>query len=485
MDLNPFFRPEPYDHKIRLQFRNLKVDNFDNQRIFLSANAGAGKTYEIMQFIRTHRKYSILLLSYTRSVVADIKKKLQFGGHVDVMTYDALCLKNRNIMLGDQRPDGSTFCSDFTARKIYRRCLDETYDGSNTEKWVIKHKLKTLYDICKKDKVQNTRINKALILYDYAYKEYDVVIVDEAQDLDILKRMFFEKQIPTKAKIFVGDPKQSLYCDTNIFETNKVGDLCFKLTHTFRYGTQLIDLLNNQSEKHTAFPVKKTRVVIDTLANHLTDVKLILISAWKHILDFIPFLRESLVTVDSAKLRDIEICIEKHRLFQRWNDKWTQQLGPRGMADKTDFFEHHQKEYLLEFENNKWEELSIVIKNRKKRKRGTGPKITTVHKAKGLEETHVYLHKSCFPEHNTNPCSIHMKDKIYYTALTRCKMSVIFEGAYVYAPFHFTNIERELLSIKNGRTAVPLHEWQSFQLRNSILGKFPRITKQLQHTHVG
>ena len=59
-----------------------------------------------------------------------------------------------------------------------------------------------------------------------------------------------------KVKIYVGDPKQSIYYENNVFDGKA---RTFTFTHTFRYGGEVVDLINMYGNKHTSN--KKTKLV--------------------------------------------------------------------------------------------------------------------------------------------------------------------------------------------------------------------------------
>jgi hypothetical protein len=428
MDIRGFFRPKPDDESQRSLFRCLNVDEFDNRRVFLKANAGAGKTSEILKFVQQHQQYSICLLSYTRSVVLDIQKKMPKRLKMDVMTYDSLCLNNRNSLFEYKRPD-KTFLSLHTANKVMKHVLfehDPHFVRDRLEKNIIENHLPALYEHCKENDINNVTINKLLMLHRYCYKPYDIMIIDEAQDLDYLKRIFFDKKhIGTKAKIFVGDPKQSLYTESTVFDTIKDDDIVVQLSHTFRYGSELVKLLNTgPCTLHSAFPDKKTKVNCVSIEHCVTKMNVVLISAWKHIVNYTDLIGASQLTVDKKACESVENNFLNHKKYLKHFETYQKTYDTHRM-EQEDYFESINEEHLLEFQTKKWGELRNILSSQMgKRKRENVPMITTVNRSKGLEYKHVYVDISCFPDHNTNPSSTRMKDNIFYTAITRSMVSV-------------------------------------------------------------
>ena len=487
MDVKAYFQPLPYDEAKRKEFRSLNIEKFDNRRVFLSANAGAGKTHEIFKFVKNHQQYSICLLSYTRSVVKDIKKKMPKGLKMDVMTFDSLCLKNRNALLEFEPPD-NTYISKFTAVKIMGKVsgMDNISNYSRLERIIIEDYLFELYEYCRDKNITNVYINKLLMLYKYEYKKYDVMIIDEAQDLDDLKRKFFQKKLQgNKAKIFVGDPKQSLYCENNVFDKVKKEDVMLQLSHTFRYGSELVDMLNSgPCEHHSAFPNKKTKVFYRSLESCVWKVQIVLISAWKHIIKYTHLIRDLKLAIDENAIKDIRGNIRSHHEYLKWRAMWQRTYQDHEMSEKR-YFEVKNKEHLLEFSNNRWGELESVldaVQKNKKRKKGDIPMITTVHRSKGLQYNHVYVHESCFPEHNTNPSSIRMKDNIFYTAITRCVMSVSIE--HKYPPYTLTDMEKHLIKLHKKYGKLPMHIFRDFDHVYKVSKNYPRTCAQMKRLYV-
>ena len=458
---------KPYDDEVRQQFRALDVSGYKNKNVFLQANAGSGKTYEIYEFLKQHKECTTCVISFTRSVVKDIESKLPDEVTVDVMTFDSLASRNRNALL-PYAPGGDTYCSLYYATSVLKKIKDLRYlnlEDYTTELLLMEKndlqlELKEIFEYCMKHKINNCYLNKLLMLHKYAFKEYDVIFIDEAQDLEPLKRKILQSIVSVKAKIYVGDTKQSLYCDTNVFETiHPKNDIVFQLTHTFRYGNGLVNLLNRMgSEEHTCYPEKKTEIVNNSFEAYRQqfDVDVILISSWKRILKYMKYIESSVVEIDKKATKDLQKSINNHK---EWS-KLHQQFVDSNFQDEKRFFESKKKQHLLEFTSEKWEEFEVLFHNiRANRKKDKDKRIviTTVHRAKGLQYDNVYLDKSCHPDFNTNPCTEKLKENIYYTALTRCKHSLSGE---VFNAFHFGSYKQKDMQKKRERYERMDNPWQ-------------------------
>lgn len=490
------FKQQPCDIKTREKFRTLNVDKFDNKRVFLSANAGAGKTREIIHFLQNHSNYSICLVSFTNSVVADIKKKLKevHWKNVDVRTYDSLCKENGDTLLKENGDtllgrgiDYEGFYSKKRAATILRNCTDEkiTYENFNDLQWkIIRNHLDDLYKYCKRKNVRNGIVNKLLMFYKYVCKDYDIFIVDEAQDLETTKSKFFDT-INKKATIFVGDPKQALYVENTIFDSiYDDEDVSLTLTHTFRYGSELIDLINSgPCDTHTAYSNKETNIYIGRTIDECIDkIDVILITAWKHVLAYAHLIKENKIFLSKKAIKGIRENIDNHKKYLVWKKIWLDTRREHSLT-RDDFFELKKKEHLLEYDTNKWEEIETILANLNPKKRSIHQAlITTVFQAKGIEFSRVYIDDDCFPEGNTNPGSFRRKDNIFYTAITRCRKYLYM--SHRYSPFTLTEIDRELERITNHNGKLSIDEFEDFIRKTKILKKCPRSTKRLKYKYV-
>ena len=438
----------PEDEEIRERFRTLDVSNYKNKRVFLQANAGAGKTTLIMDFLKNHREYKICIISYTNSVVETVKKKLKKEKlNCESVTFDGLCKRNKNELVGKIDFHESEW-SAYTAKTIYRESIRDKKSNLSVEDH---HKnflndpveMEKLYKYCKRTKKSNVYSNLMLLYYKYVYKKFDIFIIDEAQDLGKWKRRFFDTKLPSvKAKIYIGDPKQSLYCDYNVFDTIKKEDEHFKLSHTYRYGSDLIKYINLRGyEYHTSFKDKRTRIHESVKINDcIHKIDFILVSKWKRVLDYLPYLLSNMCNIYDKGKDKIMGEIKNHKIYRIWHKKWLKN-NPESLSED-EYFTKNGQEHLFDYKDSKWEAMEAFL-NLKKEKAPCA--IATVHQLKGLEGKNIYLDDSCYPEKNTNPGSIRGKDNIFYVALTRAQHSVSLpRDRNFYQPYHYTIIEEKL-----------------------------------------
>lgn len=508
------FCAPPDDIKIRKTFRSIDVEKYKNKRIFLSANAGAGKTSEIFKFIKNHKKYSFCLISYTKHVTEDFKKRMKndlgkdYKNEYDVtvMTYDSLCKRNRNDIYKEEKPwNTMNYYSTTTAERIYGDCFkdDDTFTHIERyrhgreplETYILNTPgaLDQLKDYCLERKVaQNVHVNRLLILADYKYFKYDIIIIDEAQDLSMLQRTFIKRNRHLyKLCVFVGDLKQMIYNNSSVFDTITDEDKIYELTHTFRYGSDVIVLLNKGHTKayHTSFLTTKTIIEHCTFNEYIqSHGKIcILISSWKNILKYTELIKNRSMKLNAKSKNKIKNEIQFHKEYVKLYNIWT--LSFRHITEQA-FFRSRGKEGLMDYSDNKWEDLESILKyieeieakekKEKKRKRKSQIEIVTIHSTKGLEYDHVYLDDSCFPEYNTNPCSFRIKDNLFYTACTRACRSLGYNKKNEYVLYSFTRAAEEISHINKEITQEIIDEY----IKYYGLQNFNNFKRQMWAIHL-
>tara|TARA_B100000902_G_C27304167_1_gene914446 strand:+ start:81 stop:1517 length:1437 start_codon:yes stop_codon:yes gene_type:complete len=443
MDLSLFKRKQTLsDIKARKEFRSLDISTFDNKNVFLKANAGAGKTTEILNFIKNHTSYSILVVSFCTQNTEDMKNKMDKLNMVyhttkspnpmlQVRTFDSLAVANRGNLSNDR-----DYLSVHYANKHITECFrDSPFDHHrpvmDMKKDIVSSKewSKQMYDYMINNKVkQNIHLNQLFMVEKYHYLPFDIIIVDEAQDLSSVRIKFFQKPMKqNKLKIYVGDPKQSIFYQNNVFYGKA---LTFTLTHTFRYGGEVVDWINIYGNKHTSF--KKTKMLNESIEEYIQDKKItILISTWNQVLTYIDLFKSQKLSLSAKSKKKILSQIANHKKYTKIEDeRIAYNAANINTLSKLKFFEKKGQLYLLEFSNNKWTELEPLLNN--KRKRSTSI-ITTIHSAKGLEYKHVYLDASCYPEHNRGGWSWMTKENMFYVAITRATESLCTTRRY--SPF--------------------------------------------------
>ena len=429
------------DMNTRKKFENMKIYTFNNEKIFLCANAGSGKTTSSVNFVENHPESEIFILSYAKVNIADITKKLKERGclsnNVELGTFDSLCYRNRR-KLHNPPPAKNGYhsnipCTNAIDKCFYREEKKVTYNDIIEDE----NKLNTFAKyVIEKNLPHNMYIDRIVILYKFEYKKIDVFIIDEAQDLSLLQRLFFDKHIEgNKVKIFVGDDKQTIYHETSVLDD--IGDnVIYRYTHTFRFGSPLIGIINRYGTLHTSSGTNQTRLMPVQTVDDIDAFFYVLISSWKDIIGF----DLSNFELENNDIKKIQGKVAKHRAYLKMSEQYAR-VSNKDLT-KEQFFTDRGALDLLDFHQEKWLFIEEKIKEMKSKKRKRGAKkniIKTIHGSKGKEYNNVFIDPSCLPEYNNHPASWKKKDKMYYTAITRAKKRLYFMGKF-YEPFYTTHL---------------------------------------------
>ena len=203
--MNNFILNEPSDEQLEI------INNLSNFNIVVDSVAGCGKTTTNLHLAKYYSNKNILLLTYNRRLKIETQKKVQLLqlNNLEVHSYHSFCVKF-----------------------YYNKCF--TDDGII---YILKNKIK---------------INSSI--------DYDIIILDEAQDICplyyelILKIISENKKLPRLC--ILGDIYQSIY-DFNkadyryiiysdqLLNINKDLWKNIKLSYSFRMTTQIADFINN------------------------------------------------------------------------------------------------------------------------------------------------------------------------------------------------------------------------------------------------
>ncbi len=437
--LSVFFKPQkkPDDAAVRSAFENLDMGNLKKNIIFVQANAGGGKTHSVIQFIKKHRHMRILVMSHTNASVKVINDRVKEGlkripPNITIKTYDSFAWHHAHDVLNP------------TSTKEFNCMSGDRYTHSVLKK--VKEEHTTVSEYLSRDsKLVKTshQLNRHVLLENRVQKIYDIVIVDEAQDLCPLARKFLETSNEiAKYKIFVGDEKQCIYHPECIFTKNVPDAEQFKFTHVFRYGgEELIDWINHNmpsKSKHTASMAECTtispRIGFADFAK-LHKQTTVLVTQWKYMLHYD---MENMYIAKENK-ENIRKQVKLHRLFGVRQGEY--ELLANHVKDALDFENwmiDKGYEYLLDYESPKWERVfeKLDLNDANKPDKNKAHHITTVFQMKGLETESVYVDFSCIPYENTSPASNTIKDNLFYVAITRATDHIGLAGLhYPYQPW--------------------------------------------------
>ena len=238
----------------------------DGDVLAVPSVAGSGKTTMLLTLSKIHKSKRVLYLAFNKNLVTEIKTKINKGKltNMEAMTFDALCYRLYCIKIKseprivDLKPHNIAQYISWFQDKPYKLknsyckyfskfCTDA--ESNTMEEWslrVLRRKDAIL------EKLWTAALSFQLTTYETIRKmalinkwfagfidtNYDIVMGDETQDFDMimLRMLLNDTKCP---KVFVGDPKQSIYdfrgC-INAFKFMPVDATIVEFYSTFRIG---------------------------------------------------------------------------------------------------------------------------------------------------------------------------------------------------------------------------------------------------------
>lgn len=253
----------------------------NNEIASITAPAGSGKTSTLVELAKQMPNEKILYLAYNKSIAEESRRR--FPKNVTVVTIHGLAYKELNIQQEMLR-------NDYTALEVQEMfdCSYEEADATlkflnmffnskfkNFNQNTIKEN-KSLY---RASVLWNKILNKEIKTTHSAYlKEfqckqnkamdnYDVVLLDEAQDSNPVSLSIFEEL--NGKKILVGDPHQAIYGFRGTVNAMESINANYKLylTYCFRCCEDVVQKANNVLQKY-----KKDAITIISKAQYKDEI---------------------------------------------------------------------------------------------------------------------------------------------------------------------------------------------------------------------
>ena len=241
----------------------------------------------------------------------------------------------------------------------------------------------------------------------YIDKNYDLVMIDETQDFDMimLKMLLNDTTIP---KIFVGDPKQSIYdfrgC-INAFKYLPKDALIIEFYSTFRIGNPACDLIRSEfddcwmiskSENETNF--------VKSFEEH--DKYVYLFRSWRVLLQTAEKTQNIWIYSYDKKINEIRNLHKK--------------LSNRVLNtnDDDDKYEDDLPKFLTTISIHQLEELIDNITKNIVKFEDSKIKLYTTHSYKGMEDNNIRL---------ANDIDIIEDENIYYVSITRGMKKILID----------------------------------------------------------
>ena len=258
----------------REYIRNKKFSK--DEIVAIKSVAGSGKTTTLLTIAKSQPEKQILYVAFNKSLILEVKSKLKIQKITNLipMTFDALMYKlfthtkgpiqgitdlkpyyiAKHVPFFEKKPFKlkKYYCDQF--RKF---CGNTEYDDVNEycEKTLGQKKplLEQLWKKCLDGSlITFDGIRKQALVFRwclaYIDSHFDMIMIDETQDFDMvmLKMFLNDTTIP---KLFVGDPKQSIYqfrgC-INAFTYLPAHTKVIEFYSTFRVGNPACNRISNQ-----------------------------------------------------------------------------------------------------------------------------------------------------------------------------------------------------------------------------------------------
>jgi hypothetical protein len=407
-----------------------------NEVVAIKSVAGSGKTTTLLELAKIHTTKKILYLAFNKSLIDDIGVKIRkqairnlYPRTFHSIVYEAYkSNKNTNPIMSELRPQTlHTFIpffkgKPFTLRKYYidmytRFCAQPTYLTPNEYTMATKNKEEPLLN-----SLWNKTLANQLITYDsliklaqnhkwlkgYIDKTYDMIMIDETQDLDImmLTMLLNDTTIP---KIFVGDPLQSIYkwrgC-INGFEHLPTNSLIIEFYSTFRVGDPACEIIRKKFDNCWIISKSQNQTVIVSDVSTIKDEKYTyLFRTWRRLLT-------SARTMNGVWISNYHQQVEKMRTLHSVLKKFGGSLNEEEFPDDLPMF-------LRSLSEGELEALIAEIDGNLTSKEEAQYKFYTIHSYKGLEDDNIRIAGDMEDMDGE-------KDKnLYYVALTRGMKTIV------------------------------------------------------------
>lgn len=405
-----------------------------NQIVGIKSVAGSGKTTTLLTLSKIHKKKKILYIAFNKSLIKEIKNKIRKEKIKNLYpkTFDAL-LYSLYISVHDKQPEiqdlkphviGNVIqwfkSKPFRVKKYYCKylskfCNDHTtnniYDFSKKEFKKVKPMLVKLWNAVVANKlITFETIRKQAFIKrwfkDVLDKKYDMIMVDETQDFDMimLKMLLTDTTIP---KIFVGDPKQSIYqfrgC-INAFQYLPEESLIIEFYSTFRIGNPACDIIRKKFKN--CWMISKSKTETNFVNGIPSDEKYTyLFRSWKVLLTTASHIPNIWINDFDNKLRQIK---KLHNVlsFAKFD------------KDEINSFEDDLPKFLKSLSESELNNLIDNISLNLVPFKMSRIRLYTVHAYKGMEDEILRL---------AEDIDISEDENIYYVGITRGKKKIMMD----------------------------------------------------------
>lgn len=484
LDYSKFkFPPSKYQDKVFQAAVNT------DKNLVVNAKAGSGKTTTIEMLVSMLPiSMKILVIAFNKSIVKELQERLP--STVEVRTSHSLGMKillskNRvkvennkiraiiNVLLKMWDLDEDVDVREYvkSVSKLVNLCrlnLIKTHNGILTiaEKHGIEVEPTTpahVVQVMKWASKDRETIDFVDMIYfpcvynDMTFPKYDLVLVDECQDLNTCQQKIMKKVLKKNGRfIAVGDIKQAIYgfagADTESFQTllNLPNTIQLPLNECYRCGKEIIKYVNDTVEPQIEAFKGNVQGKVDHKAtvNNIEDGDMVLC---RNTMPLVKLCYKFLAEEKAAYIKGKDVGATLENLIKRskrktletlikWLDhqlalnyrrlcRTYPQLEPEEIKEKNTYVLMNEKHEIIKLIINNNGTVKCVnslmekIHNIFKETQHGGICLSTVHKSKGLEADNVYIldHHLMPSKYAKEEWQKEQERNIRYVAYTRAK----------------------------------------------------------------
>lgn len=465
----------------------------DTKSAIINASAGSGKTFTIVESTKLLKKSDVLLLAFNRSIAQELQKKippfakaltLNSVGHRTWMSYLGSSVevkqdKSREILRENINvkkdghlepavvrlvslakshgyiPNGMRLKGTPVTFEIWKQLIDNFDIDINP---LEAKKVSELAEMVLKLGISQKRVIDfddqmyLPVCYNARFRQYDVVFIDEAQDVSHIQRHMLKKIVkPRKGRLLAfGDRSQSVYGfrgaahdaidrikeDFNCQELplsisyrcpKSVVKLAQTIVPEIEYHEDAIDGEIKEPEDFDLMELQPKDYIICRYNSPIIKTAYCLLRRRVPVNVLGKDIGQGMITLIKRS--------KKHKIDQmvawvmNWADKEVQRALKKGNEDKIDTIKDKEQSICVMAEMTEAESCKELIQEISTMfESGKGVTLSTVHKAKGLEADRIYiLDGHLMPSKRVKKDWQRQQERnIQYVAYTRAKKELIF-----------------------------------------------------------
>ena len=407
-----------------------------NEILAIKSVAGSGKTTTLLELSKIHNTKKILYLAFNKALITDIGAKIKKQGikNLHPQTFHSLArgafisVKKREPDITELKPQtihntipwfkGKPFAIRKYYVELYMKFCGNPYIKTTQEysDKIIGKDTPLLNSLWSKTMLNQLLTFESLLklclinrwLKEYIDATYDMIMIDETQDFDImmLNMLLADTTIP---KIFVGDPKQSIYqwrgC-INGFNHLPPTALIVEFYSTFRIGDPACEIIRTKFKDCWMISKSNHNTVLTDDIESIKDEKYTyLCRSWQHLLGL------------AQTTKDIWICNYEEQC-DKMRKLHTVLSTFGGNIDDEEFSDDLPK-FLRSITKDALEKIISTIEENITSKAEAKVKFYTIHAYKGLEDDNVRI------ADDNDDIGHEEGDNLYYVALTRGMKNII------------------------------------------------------------